>query len=821
VAERVDGRKRTGQPAPVAFSRKITSSKACIALSALALLGLGLAPHQAHAGAYIFAGEGNGVDVVTHPAAYTGSSGALTVTICIDPTSANAASMVVPTQHIAATFNGLLPTTGNIQTGSSNNVPSSSIDWESVALHEVGHCIGMAHPNLASESGLTGSSQNYTKSTDGAAGFNIAPGGDGVIGSNDDIRGDDVNLHWFRKSDNNPFTIAPIVDSSTYARDLTFLPGGHIYAANGDRDVAILLGFPGTEAVMQQGTFTDEAQRTLTSDDVATLRYAMAGVDEEAGTSDDYTFTMNYVGLTTNCDVVLDFDSATSLAQCNVSGVFIGGSHVRITSARAIFNPSTTWFFNNQGPTATPTESRTPTLTPTRTSTRTPTNTPTATPTRTPTRTPTVPNTATITPTRSHTFTQTPTRTPTSTPTSTATRTPTHTATVSPTQTDTPLSTATSTATDTPTITATRTPTNTPTSTATSTDTATETPTRTPTATGTDTPTQTPTVTFTPSITSTPSPTATQLNVHGNVFYYSNAEPVADADIAADDNGMPLMTQTDLAGDYSLADLEPGSLIIEPAMLGGTVQAVGAIDAVMALEAAAGLRSLTAEEVLACDASGNGSVSSLDASYILQFSVQDIAQTPVGDNCDSDLLFLPDPAVVPGQTASPPIITRTSCVPGRITLDPLTGSVADQNFVAIAVGDCSGDWPASGGGGAPPASPGLRLGPLHGRQRALRLPLYVESGTSFRAIDLELRYDPRVLTTDRIRLVGATREALFQANLSEAGTIRLGLASLEPILADGDAVLVVHFAATERSRDGASIEVVRARINGVAVGVDH
>ena len=91
-------------------------------------------------------------------------------------------------------------------------------------------------------------------------------------GSSDDVRGDDANLHWFRMANNNPFTLATTVDSTTYARDISALPGSDLFAVNGDRTVAALLGFANTEAVMQQGQYSDEAQRELTHDDVATLR---------------------------------------------------------------------------------------------------------------------------------------------------------------------------------------------------------------------------------------------------------------------------------------------------------------------------------------------------------------------------------------------------------------------------------------------------------------------------------------------------------------------------------------------------------------------
>jgi hypothetical protein len=328
-----------------------------------ALCALGLSLHvDCRAGAFIFAGEANGVDVVTHPTSYTGQGGMLALRVCIVPGSANAAAMEIPVQNNINIYNRLQPTTGNLLRGSSNNIPSGQIDFESVSLHELGHCIGLGHVNAASESGLTGNNRNYTRAADGGNNqLDINRGGDGIIGSHDDLRGDDINLHWYRKSNNNPFTIAGTVDSSTYARDLSELPSGHSFAANADRSVASSLGFPNTEAVMQQGSFNDEAQRTLTHDDVATLLYAASGKNEVAGNNDDYTIRLEYGGISSsNCDINLKFDnSQTGFASCQTGGAFLPGSdHVRITSADIFFHTDFSWFFNtetvNQAPVLAP-----------------------------------------------------------------------------------------------------------------------------------------------------------------------------------------------------------------------------------------------------------------------------------------------------------------------------------------------------------------------------------------------------------------------------------------------------------------------------------
>lgn len=312
------------------------------------ILGAIFCSVSAQAGGFIFAGESNGVNVIAHPTGYTGSGGVANVSVCVDPASTHAAAMEIPVQNIVIVMNELQAVSPNLISGGANNIPSGFVDFESVALHEVGHCIGLAHPNLGSQSGVTNT--NSTNTTNGVNNvFNENDGADNIFGSADDIRGDDANLHWFRETDNNPFLLGSTVDISTYSRDLGDLPGGDLFAANADRTVASLYGFSGTEAVMQQGSFFDEDQRRLAADDEAMLRLGMAGVDRIQGTGDDYTINLTYAGLTTSCDIVLRFNNAaTGFANCSVGGSGIATNHIRITSATSNYNTGFDWFFNDE-----------------------------------------------------------------------------------------------------------------------------------------------------------------------------------------------------------------------------------------------------------------------------------------------------------------------------------------------------------------------------------------------------------------------------------------------------------------------------------------
>ena len=246
---------------------------------------------SAIAGTFLFAEDNETADVITHPQGYRGQGTNLIITVGISPSSLHGTEIALPIQNAINTWNQLIPTLGN--SVSDEKIPFNHFDFESVALHELGHCLGLAHPNLSSESGLSGENRNYTQSSRGGNNrYDLNSGNDGIAGSHDDLRGDDINLHWFRRKNNNPFTIAERIDVTTYSRNLAELPVGHTFATNGDRTVASLLGYQKTEAVMQQGIIAGEAQRTLTADDIATLKLAMSGLDRLAGTSDDYTLTL-------------------------------------------------------------------------------------------------------------------------------------------------------------------------------------------------------------------------------------------------------------------------------------------------------------------------------------------------------------------------------------------------------------------------------------------------------------------------------------------------------------------------------------------------
>ncbi len=323
-----------------------------LSISALLLPGLVLFSPVAHSGVFAFAEVLQNPETITHPSGYTGAEDLLEVTVCIDPASESKSELEVAIHNSIQLWNGLEPETGNAVFAPDSGVPSNKVDAESVLLHELGHCLGLGHPNLASESGLHGDGRRFAKTLAGGGpdnGYTLDRGADGVIATQTDARGNDVNLHWFRKSNNDPFSIASTVDATTYSNDLADLPAGHQFATVAGAQVAQSRGLERTEAVMHQGIHYGEKRCALGHDDVAMIRLGMAGTDRTAGTDTDYEVKLVFVGEQSDCDINVKVGGNT-FAYCSISGGQIAPNHWAISAAqiRLASNSLINWHFNEE-----------------------------------------------------------------------------------------------------------------------------------------------------------------------------------------------------------------------------------------------------------------------------------------------------------------------------------------------------------------------------------------------------------------------------------------------------------------------------------------
>lgn len=461
--------------------------------------------------------------------------------------------------------------------------------------------------------------------------------------------------------------------------------------------------------------------------------------------------------------------------------------------------------------TRTATETRPPTATHTATTTRTDTPLPpptaTATETRPPTATRTATATRTDTPSPLPTATATETRTPTATvPTATATHTGSPTPTV-------PTATATLTRTVPPTATATATRSMTPTRTATRTRTAP--PTRTATRTHTTAPTSTspPTRTWTATATASIPPTATatprRVTVRGRVRYYSGSQGVPGVTMTLRGESVSAM-HTGFAGEYEFASV-PDVREVAASKAQDFGNAISPLDAAFVLQHVAQLRQFDPDQRLACDVTGDGTVSALDAARVLEFSVGVMPRMPLATLCGGDWLFVPEPSAAAQPLAISPEVESGSCRTGKIMFeDPLTAA-EDQDFRALLIGDCTGNWQLSGAGalqrrGTEHAAV-VRLGRLRVRGATARLPVYVRTAAPFNALDLTLRYAGETLQPIGARLRRPAQSALVTTHVPEPGTLRVALASGPALEQRRGLLLLIEFAVSGTpARDAVRLE---------------
>ena len=267
-----------------------------------------------------------------------------------------------------------------------------------------------------------------------------------------------------------------------------------------------------------------------------------------------------------------------------------------------------------------------------------------------------------------------PTQTPTATPLPPS---------VTATATATPSQTRAASATLTRTATATRTPTATPT----------RTPSATPSATPTLTATSPRTSTATPSPPATPTPAPTH-QVGGTIRYYRSGQAVAGVTVSAQ-GGTGGTAVSGVDGHYAVT-AGGGSLQIAPRMTGGRQNGISALDAAYVLQAVAGLRQLDAQQTLAADVTGDGTVSALDATRILQYAVGLLPQLPAAQTCGSDWLFVPAPTAAPPASSIAPALSASTCQSGAIGFSALSSDASGEDFQAVLIGDVTGNWPGAG-----------------------------------------------------------------------------------------------------------------------------
>jgi hypothetical protein len=188
--------------------------------------------------------------------------------------------------------------------------------------------------------------------------------------------------------------------------------------------------------------------------------------------------------------------------------------------------------------------------------------------------------------------------------------------------------------------------------------------------------------------------------VSGRISYFADSGPVPAATVLLQGASGTLATTTDGLGQFVFTGVAAGAWRLEPQKQGDLRDGVSSLDAGYVLQAVSGLRTLDPVAALACDVTGDGTLSALDAALILQFDVGLIDRFPVAQSCGSDWVFVPQPLSAPAQQLIFPQSSDAGCQSGRILFQALQSDVAQQDFAAALIGDCTGNWQSSGSAAA-------------------------------------------------------------------------------------------------------------------------
>ncbi|MDX2166918.1 MAG: metallophosphoesterase [Deltaproteobacteria bacterium] len=291
----------------------------------------------------------------------------------------------------------------------------------------------------------------------------------------------------------------------------------------------------------------------------------------------------------------------------------------------------------------------------------------------------------------------------------------------------------------------------------------------------------------------------------GTLRYYREARPVAGAALSGS-------VASDAHGAFSLPVPRGAPVALRP-QLSGSDTAVTALDAAWVLQAVAGTRSFDATQTLACDVTANGALSTLDASEILRRAVGVTSRVPAAVLCDSDFLFAPAASPAAEQQADAPQLAGGACRAGAIRFEPVTGSASGRDFVAAALGDCTGNWqPGSALAGLRERGSRVKVGrPRRVAQGGMRQIVRVSGAGPLSAVELSLRLPAGV------HLLGARLRSPAVSGLVE---IAPGGDQLAAALAQPTSRLRLELL-TDAPRGAAPVYVTGARVDEQAAAVEQ
>lgn len=255
-------------------------------------------------------------------------------------------------------------------------------------------------------------------------------------------------------------------------------------------------------------------------------------------------------------------------------------------------------------------------------------------------------------------------------------------------------------------------------------------------------------------------------SVSGTVSYHNTSSPVGGVNLeVAGDVVRQAVSLPD--GSFEVQGVPPGDYVLTASKT-GNVNGITAYDASFVLQHEVGLIDLDDIARIAADVNANGIINAMDASYILQYA--------------AGLISTPFPGAGSEWKFSP----------SSRSLPDLDSDVADQDFIAILVGDVSGNWTPNKGhlintepvvGEAVLTIPNTNI--LVGGSELIAVELDSQGGEVLSA-DLVLTYDPTHISIEAVSISPDANSWTLVSNLQEPGVIRIAAAGSVPLDANSE-----------------------------------
>jgi hypothetical protein len=304
--------------------------------------------------------------------------------------------------------------------------------------------------------------------------------------------------------------------------------------------------------------------------------------------------------------------------------------------------------------------------------------------------------------------------------------------------------------------------------------------------------------------------------VRGRIQYYSAARAVPNVTVSLSGETQD-STQTSSTGDYGFDSVSPGTWEVAAEKSSDFGSGISPLDAAYVLQSIVNLRTLDPSQLLACDATGDGHLSALDATRILQFSVGTLPRLRWPIRADRTGL-VPDPAA----TQDLSIVNR---VAGGVatTADHARGRdrrARGQDFTPF----CSATAPATGADRRRPrrgdaGAARVRLGRALLNGTHVSVPVIVRATGRFNALDLNVTYDAGRLTPGTV-VLGHNMSSGFTSQAANGGVLRIAMASAEPIRRRLGMLMSLEFTRVDASTDPGTVAISAANVDEEPATID-